>query len=103
MENFYQLDNQGIKIRIRAVSNSSKNEICGIVESALKVKIKSPAVDNKANEELIKFFSKLLKIPKSAIILKSGSTAKIKTLYIDNCAIDKIEDFCVNISSDIKI
>ena len=41
--------------------NSSKNEITGYDESrnAVKVNIKAPAEDNKANIEVVKFFSKL--------------------------------------------
>lgn len=97
MESFYKEKDDGILLKIKAVPNSSKNEICGLLDDALKVKIKAPAVENKANEELVKFFSKLLKVPKSAIVLKSGDTSKLKTLYINGCTIDKIQDFCVNI------
>ena len=96
-EGFFRQENDGLLIKIKAVPNSSKNEICGILDNALKVKIKAPAVENKANEELVKFFSKLLKLPKSAIILKTGGTSKLKTLYIHTCTIDKIKDVCANI------
>lgn len=96
-ETFYKVQGNGIALKIKAVPNSSKNEICGILDDALKVKIKAPAVENKANEELIKFFAKLLKLPKSSVVLKSGGTSKLKTLYIENCTIDKIKQVCVNI------
>lgn len=95
--NFYKEQDNGILLRIKAVPNSSKNEVCGLYDDALKVKIKAPAVENKANEELVKFFSKLLKVPKSSVSLKSGDTSKLKTLYINGCTIDKIKDVCVNI------
>lgn len=94
---FYTEHDSGIILKIKAVPNSSKNEICGVFDNFLKVKIKAPAVENKANEELIKYFSKLLKIPKSSVVLKSGETSKLKTLYICDCTIDKIKDICVNI------
>ena len=87
-------------MNIKAVPNSSKNEICGVMESALKVKIKAPAVENKANLELVKYFSKLLKVPKSSISLVSGSTSKIKSLYIDGCTIEQIKSFCDSIGLD---
>lgn len=97
MGNFYSLSDDGITLRIKAVPNSSKNEICGILDDALKVKIKAPAVENKANQELVKFFAKLLKLPKSAVGLKSGNTSKLKMLYIEGCTIDKLKNVCVNI------
>ena len=86
-------------LKIKAVPNSSKNEICGVLDGALKVKIKAPAVENKANEELVKFFAKLLKVPKSSVVLKLGAASKIKSLYISGCTIDKIKDVCGNINA----
>ena len=59
-EQFFKEVNSGILVKIKAVPNSSKNEICGLYDNALKVKIKAPAVENKANEELIKFFEESL-------------------------------------------
>lgn len=97
MGNFYTLSEDGITLRIKAVPNSSKNEICGLLDEALKVKIKAPAVENKANLELVKFFAKLLKVPKSSVQLKSGGNSKVKTLYIEGCTIDKLKNVCVNI------
>ena len=80
---FYKEQNNTLVLKIKAVPNSSKNEICGLFDDALKVKIKAPAVENKANEELVKFFAKLLKVPKSSVILKSGGTSKLKTINFD--------------------
>lgn len=91
---FFKEKGNGILLNIKAVPNSSKNEICGVMENALKVKIKAPAVENKANVELVKYFSKLLKIPKTSIELVSGGTSKIKTLYIDGCTIEQFKNFC---------
>ena len=99
MENFYSTTGDGIILKIKAVPNSSKNEICGLIDDTLKVKIKAPAVENKANEELVKFFAKLLKVPKSSVLLKSGATSKIKSLFISDCTIDKIKDVCGNINA----
>ena len=50
---FYKEQNNTLVLKIKAVPNSSKNEICGLFDDALKVKIKAPAVENKANEELV--------------------------------------------------
>ena len=94
---FYKEQNNTLVLKIKAVPNSSKNEICGLFDDALKVKIKAPAVENKANEELVKFFAKLLKVPKSSVILKSGGTSKLKTICIENCTIDKFKQVCGNI------
>ena len=98
MGSFYSQQGDDLLLFIKAVPNSSKNEICGLYDNcSVKVKIKAPAVENKANEELVKFFSKLLKVPKSTVYLKSGGTSKLKTLCVPNCSIDKFREVCGNI------
>ena len=44
--------------------------------------IKAPARDGEANEKLVEFLSSLLEIPRSAIVLKYGATARYKCLEI---------------------
>lgn len=70
------------KLDIVVKPNSPKNKIVGYDESkkALKVEIKAQPEDNKANIEIIKFFSRISK-KKASIIL--GLTSKKKTLKFE--------------------
>jgi len=73
------IKNNSLKIIVKP--NAKKNEILGYDESrkAVKVAIAAQAEKNKANLEVIKFFSKLLKKP---VQIKSGLTSKEKLLKI---------------------
>lgn len=51
--------------------------------SYLKVRVASPPVDGAANAALVAFLAKSLKIPRSAIRLVSGDTARVKRLELD--------------------
>jgi len=90
MKTFYKHTDNGILLNIKVVPNSSKTMITGIEngglldEVFLKIKISSPANENKANEELVKFLSKELKTPKSSIELVKGSKNKEKRILIKN-------------------
>jgi len=76
---FYEIKEGEIYLRIKAQPAASKNEFCEIYgEDAIKIRIKAPAVEGAANKELVKFLSKSFKVPKSAIIFKSGQNSKIK-------------------------
>ncbi len=77
---FYKIEEDSIILKIKAQPQSSKNSFCEILDDALKIKIKAPAVEGAANKELIKFISKSFKVPKSSIELLKGETSKIKTL-----------------------
>lgn len=67
-------------LKVKILSNSSKNEIIGIENDRLKIKIQAVREKGKANKEIVQFVAKLLKIPKSKISISSGNTSPLKTL-----------------------
>ena len=79
-----------IIIEVKVVPNSSKNSISDECEF-LKIKLTAPPVDNKANKALIEYLSKLFKVPKSSVILKSGGTSKNKRFELPKSCYDNIQ------------
>ena len=82
-------DKHGVLIRVYIQPGSRKNLIVGIhqgIPPRIKLKIKSPPIDGKANLALIDFMSELLNIPKKKIEIIRGHKSKQKDLLI-------IEDF----------
>jgi uncharacterized protein (TIGR00251 family) len=76
---YYTIDHDTVTLRVKAQPAASKSEFAGIYDhKAIKIRIKAPAVEGAANKELVKFLSKQFKIPKSAVIFKSGQNSKIK-------------------------
>ncbi len=72
-----------MKIKIRVLPRSSKNEVVGeMADGVLKVKLTAPPVDGKANESLINLLSEHFKKPKSKIKIAAGATSKNKTVEI---------------------
>lgn len=69
-------------LKIKVSPNSSKNELKTMADGTLKVHLKAPPVDGKANEELIKFLSKEWKIPKSKILILKGLMSKNKIVEV---------------------
>jgi len=88
---FYKLSEDKITISVYVVPRSSKTEVVGLYGDFLKIKLKSPPVDNAANKELIRFMSEILKISKSNIKIISGQTQKKKILSLFGGTIDKIK------------
>jgi len=75
---FYSIKNSSVTLQIKAQPNASRSEFAQVMDEAIKVRIKAPAVEGAANKELVKFLSKSFKIAKSDIIFKSGERSKIK-------------------------
>lgn len=73
---------EAIEFSVRVIPRSSRSEIAGEHDDAIKVKLTSPPVDGAANAELIKLFARRLRVPKSSIEIVSGETSKTKQLRI---------------------
>jgi uncharacterized protein (TIGR00251 family) len=73
---------QGVILRILVQPRASKTEFAEAMEDRLKLRISSPPVDGKANNEIIKFLSKTLRLPKNRISLIRGETSRRKDIFL---------------------
>src|SRR5271165_6488620 len=67
---------------VRVQPRASKDEIAGTMDGALKIRLRAPAVENRANEALIEFLAALLKTAKSAVRIQSGAQSRSKRVEI---------------------
>lgn len=81
---------EGIIFNLRVIPRSSRCEITGIQNDALKLKITAPPVEGKANEECIRFLSDQLGIKKNRIAIKAGHKSKNKTIAISGITKDDL-------------
>ncbi len=72
-----------MKIRVTVKPNSKQQKIEESADGTLKIRLKSPPVDGKANQELIKVLAKKYGVPKAQITIKSGLTSKNKIIEIN--------------------
>jgi hypothetical protein len=73
----------GIELSVIVVPRSSRCEIAGIHNNALRIKLTSPPVDNEANVQCCSFIAKQLGIAKRQVSIIWGKTARKKTLRIE--------------------
>ena len=71
-----------VNFSVRVQPRASRDEIAGVMEGALKVRLCAPALENRANEALVEFLSTLLKTPKSAVRIQSGEHGRKKRVEI---------------------
>ena len=67
---------------MRVQPRASKDEIAGEMGGALKVRLRAPAVEDRANEALVEFLAQLLKRPRSAVRILSGERSRRKRIEI---------------------
>jgi uncharacterized protein len=71
-----------VLLTVRVQPRASRDEMAGVMEGALKIRLCAPAVENRANEALIEFLAGLLKTPKSAVRIQSGERGRTKRVEI---------------------
>jgi len=76
------LDQVKTHIKVKLHPRSSRNEIVGIENNILKVKVTSPPVDGEANKALIQLLSKSLGISKGRVEIIAGMSSRLKTIRI---------------------
>lgn len=72
-----------MKKQVKVKPNSKQQNIQEEADGSLTVHLKSPPVDGKANEELIKLLAEKFNVSKSQITIKSGLSSKTKLVEID--------------------
>jgi len=71
-----------VVLAVRVQPRASKDEIAGEMDGALKVRLRAPAVEDRANEALIDFLAEVLKTSRSAVSILSGERSRVKRIEI---------------------
>jgi uncharacterized protein (TIGR00251 family) len=83
-------DIQGNWLRVKVTPGARRNEITGLTDGVLQVKVAAPPVKGKANKELLAFLSRALGVKKSAISIVKGQTSRDKVIAIAGLGRDDI-------------
>lgn len=69
-------------LKVKVKPNSKQQLIQEESDGSLTIHLKSPPVEGKANQELIKLLSKQFKVSKSKILIKSGVSSRHKLVEL---------------------
>ena len=83
---------EGVTFDVRVVPRSSRSEIVGEHDGALKIRLASPPVDGAANAELIKLLAKKFGVSRSDVEIVAGETSKSKRIKIANLSQSRFEE-----------
>ncbi|HZR29543.1 MAG TPA: DUF167 domain-containing protein [Terriglobales bacterium] len=83
-------NNAGITFAVKVHPRSKCDAITGELDDALKLALKAPPVEGRANEACIEFFAKLLKVPRSSVTIASGATSRLKVVRISGISAEQL-------------
>jgi len=67
---------------VRVQPRASKDEIAGEMEGALKIRLRAPALEERANEALMAFLAEILNTSKAAVRVLSGTRGRMKRIEV---------------------
>jgi uncharacterized protein (TIGR00251 family) len=70
-------------IQVHIIPNAKTDKVAGEYGDAIKIKLRAPAVEGKANTALCRFLAEKLRIPQRAIVLERGERSRDKVIRID--------------------
>lgn len=79
---FIQITDKGIYITLHVQPGAKTTEWCGIHNEAMKIRLKAPATEGKANKTLVQFLSNFFKTPQALIQITKGLNSKRKVVFI---------------------
>ena len=71
-----------MRIYVKVIPRSSKNEITKISEGEYKVKLTAAPIDNKANKMLLDILAEHFDVPKSSLQIIGGKSTRKKIVEI---------------------
>lgn len=81
-----------VTFSVRVQPRASRDEIAGVIDGAMKIRLCAPAFENRANEALVEFLASLLKTSKSAVRIRSGEQSRTKSVEIIGVTRQQIEN-----------
>lgn len=92
------------RLAVKVTPNAKRSEVIGWIASgeaggcgeALRIKLKAPPVDGKANKELIAFLAKTFGLPKTAVTIVRGEKSRVKSLEIAGLSEEAIREKAIS-------
>jgi len=91
MSDWLTADSIGVVLTVRVVPRSSRNQIVGMENGALKIKLTAPPVEGAANAALIEFVAEWLSVRKSAVTIMSGDKARRKVVRVSGVTAEQVK------------
>jgi uncharacterized protein (TIGR00251 family) len=80
-------------LRVHVVPNAKVDSVVGMHGGAIKIKLRAPAVEGKANTALVRFLAEQVKLPRHSIILERGHRSRDKLIRVEGLNQEDVRRF----------
>ena len=82
----------GVYISLHVQPGAGRDAVTGLFGTSLKVALKAPPVDGKANSALLRFLAGVLGVPRSGLELCAGASSRDKKVFVAGLTLEQTEE-----------
>ncbi|NLI12865.1 DUF167 domain-containing protein [Pelotomaculum propionicicum] len=79
-----------VLFKLRVLPRSSKNQVVGYYDDAVKIRLTAAPLEGKANEACRAFLADLLSVPRSRVEIVSGEASRNKLIKVAGISAQKV-------------
>ena len=88
MVDFFSPTSQGYILKLHIVPGARQTAVAGLHGDRLKIKVAAPPEKGRANQELLEFLARSLKVPLKDVRLTSGAASRAKVVAVHDLSPD---------------
>jgi hypothetical protein len=77
-------------LQVRVIPRAARDEADGWMGEALKVRLRAPPVEGRANAALARWLAKQLDIPIRRVVIESGKRSRLKRVRLEGCSVEEV-------------
>ena len=89
-------DNRTVIFTVRVQPRASKDEIAGEMDGALKIRLRAPAIEDRANQALIHYLAQTLNTSNAAVRILSGERSRTKRVEVRGVTTDQVHQLLIH-------
>ena len=82
----------GVRIEIHVQPGASRSEVAGLHGARIKVRIKSPPIEGRANAAVIAWMAEQLGVPRRAVHLIRGDKSREKMIEVEGVTVEQARE-----------
>ncbi|MGA2195865.1 MAG: DUF167 domain-containing protein [Bryobacteraceae bacterium] len=79
------------RLTVKVHPRARRTAITGRLGDAWKLALAAPPVDGKANEECMRFFAELARVPKARVRIVTGASSRMKVVEVEGVSQEELE------------
>ncbi len=95
MTNLFHETREGVTFAVKVIPRAKRDEIVGIENDALKIRLNAPPVEGRANDALVKFLAQTLNIARANVEIVRGETSRNKVVRVRNMTAAQVNELLI--------